>query len=310
LALRDRKKNALVLLKLCVSAGLLFLLLQKTGLGNVFLHLSSIKVEYFILSSTLYLVATGISALRWGFLLDERYPFRRLLSLYFIGAFFNNLLPGAIGGDAVKIYYLYNDTRRGSSSFGSVFMDRYVGYAALLTIGFVSGIIAFKDLMTLGMHWVLPVMTLLFIAGSAGIFGLRLGRQIKAVSAFYDYFHVYIRKKGVMAKAFILSLIIQYMNILMIYSIARGLDLEPSFSALFVFVPIIGTAMTVPISISGFGVREGGFVLLFGMTGIRPEASISISVLWFLSIAAASLPGLILYIFHRRRPGEGSFRNN
>ena len=41
-------------------------------------------------------------------------------------------VAGAVGGDAVKAYYLYKETGQGGSSLGSVFLDRYVGYLALL----------------------------------------------------------------------------------------------------------------------------------------------------------------------------------
>jgi hypothetical protein len=66
-------------------------------------------------------------------------------------------------------------------------------------------------------------------------------------------------------------------------------------------VPIIVTITAVPVSISGFGVREGAFVLLFGLVGVPPQESASISVLWFLSMAMTSLIGLVEYIRYRYR---------
>ena len=85
----------------------------------------------------------------------------------------------------------------------------------------------------------------------------------------------------------------------MIATVARSIGQTLSFTELFIFVPIIMTLMIIPVSISGFGVREGAFVALFGLTGIPSSVSVSLSFLWFLSTAAASLIGLVEYL--RRR---------
>lgn len=301
MARADRKKYLLVAFKLVVSLLLLWLIFRKAGLLNILEHLSSIKISYFLLSSAIYIFATYISSFRWGMFLDEKYPVNRLFSLYMIGSFFNNILPGMIGGDAVKAYYLYNDTKKGASSFGSVFMDRYTGYVALLTIGLIAEMIVFHDLVALKMQWALPALAGLFIVGSFAVFGIRMGKRFHALASFYDYFHMYIKRKSVMVKAVALSFIIQLSGIIMVFVIALGIGQHPSFAALFVFVPIIVTLMSIPISISGFGVREGGFVLLFGMTGVSPEASVSIAFLWFLSYAAASMIGFVFYLRHKKR---------
>jgi hypothetical protein len=257
-------------------------------------------LRLFALSSVAYLLLLFLAAVRWSILLGGEHTVAKLFSLTLIGAFFNNLLPGAVGGDAVKAYYLYRDTGKGGKSIASVFLDRYVGYAGLLCIGLVSGLLAFQDLAAVGMQWISPLLFAAFIAGSLVVFGLRIGRRFSTVADFYDFFHERVRDRGAMAKTFLLSLAVQGLAILMVWLIALGLGQHPSFAALFVFVPIIFTVMMVPLSISGLGIREGAFVLLFGLTGISAEASTTISFLWFLSIAAVSLLGLIEYLRLRR----------
>jgi hypothetical protein len=51
----------------------------------------------------------------------------------------------------------------------------------------------------------------------------------------------------------------------------------------------------VPISISGLGVREGAFVLLLGLIGVKSEISTSLSLAWFFSVFVGSIPGLAIY---------------
>ncbi len=290
---------ALLSIKLAVSALLLALIFRKAGLQNIAAHFREMDPRYFIASSLIYLLTLCLSALRWRVLLRGGHPFGRLFSLYLMGSFFNHLLPGVVGGDAVKAYYLYRDTQQGGRSLASVFMDRYVGFFALLAIGMISGAAAFRDLAEVGMEWVTPLLFAGFLAGSLAVFGLRIGRRFAAIANFYDYFHEVIRDPKVLGKAFLFSLAIQTLSILEIYIIARGIGQHPSFPALFVFVPIILTITVVPVSISGLGVRESAFVVLFGLTGIPAGASATISFLWYLSLAVPSLLGLIEYF---RRP--------
>ena len=293
----QKLRNAFLLaLKITVSALLLTFVLRKVGLQNILSHLRNMDLRFFFLSSAVYFLTLVLASLRWGILLKGSQPGKKLLSLCLIGSFFNHFMPGAVGGDAVKAYYLYKETGHGGSSLGSVFLDRYVGYCALLSIGLISGIAAYSDLKTIGLHWLTPSLFILFLAGSLLFFGLRIGRRFKALADFYDYFHDTLRDRRAIGKALALSLMIQVLTILEIELISLGLGQHPSFTALFVFVPLIISAMAVPISISGLGLREGAFVVLFGLTGISAEASMAISFLWFLSVATGSLPGLVEYM--------------
>ncbi|MGW8272496.1 MAG: lysylphosphatidylglycerol synthase transmembrane domain-containing protein [Thermodesulfovibrionales bacterium] len=298
--LGSKKKSLLVLAKLCVSLGLLYIVFEKAGLQNVISHLSEVDPTYFFLASGLYVLTTYVSAIRWGLFLEDNVPVKKLFSLYLIGAFFNNLLPGIIGGDAVKVYYLYKDTRKGASSLGSVFMDRYVSLFALLSIGLIAGLFAFLSLSAVRMQWTLPLLFIGFVVVSIVFFGLRMGRRFIIVANFYDYFHRFARRWRVLAIAYGLSMIIQGLSILGVYLLTLGINHEVPLSSLCVFLPIIWTVLTVPISISGFGVREGAFVLLFGLIGTSPEVSTTISFLWFLSIGTASLLGLVAYFRYKR----------
>lgn len=291
-------------LKITVSGLLLTFVLRKVGLQNIIFYLRVMDLRFFFLSSLVYLLTILLASLRWGVLLKQSQPGKKLFSLCLIGGFFNHFMPGAVGGDAVKAYYLYKETGHGGSSLGSVFLDRYVGYAALLSIGLIAGITGYGDLKALGLHWLSPALFLLFLTGSLLFFGLRIGRRFAAIADFYDFFHNRLGDRRALGKAFLLSLMIQVLTILEIYLISLGLGQHPSFTALFVFVPLIITVMAVPISISGLGLREGAFVVLFGFTGISAEAGAAISFLWFLSVMAGSLVGLFEYLRLRRSPGK------
>lgn len=221
-----------------------------------------------------------------------------------IGSFFNTILPGIIGGDAVKAYYLYKETGNSGISMASVFMDRYVGFASLMFITLIAlpfGISYIKDT---ELEYLFPGIVFAFIAGSIVFFRLRIGGGIKIIREFYSFFDTYRnfnRSSMVLLKSLILSVIIQLMNMMAVYIISHGLGINISFLSIMLFIPLIVTVSMVPLSISGLGVREGAFVILFGKAGVRPEVAISISFLWFISVVIGSLPGLLFYAININR---------
>ncbi len=283
---------------------LLFFIVKKAGLDNVIRHVHSMNGWLFLLSSVIYIAVAWLVALRWRILLDNLYPVRKLFSLHMIGNFFNAILPGTMGGDAVKAYYLYRETNRAGMSFGSVFLDRYLGLFARLLLGLVSSVAAFAELKSIGMHWAVPALLGAFLAGSVVLVRFRIGDRFGVVADFYDFVHSRLVHRQMLLKTFLLSLVIQTLVIVMIGTVAWSIGQVLSFTELFVFIPIIMTIMIIPVSISGFGVREGAFVVLFSLTGVPSSVSISISFLWFLATATASLIGLVEYLRYRKRSSD------
>src|SRR3990172_7839774 len=126
------------ILKLAISGLSLYIVFSKTDIARMFSMLKGIGPVIFFLAAFLYILATLGSTLRWKLLLPEKFTLRRLFSLYMIGAFFSSFLPGVIGGDVVKAYYLNKDAKKISLTLASIFMDRYLGYVSLMLIGIVA----------------------------------------------------------------------------------------------------------------------------------------------------------------------------
>jgi len=297
---RKLNKIALLIIKLAISSGLLYYVLSKVGAEKVLAIIRTISPFAFIFAITIYIFSIYISTMRWRLLLPNEFKEKKLFSFYMIGAFFNTFLPGVIGGDAVKTYYLYKEINSGSISLSSVFMDRYVGFVSLMTMGLVAYIIGFNYLKGSIIEWLLPAIILAFLIGSFVVFGLRFGKRIRVLSQFYDYFDNYRNQKALITKTLFLSLIVQTLNIIAIYVITLGLGQHISLMYFFIFFPVITTISTLPISISGIGVREGAFVLLFGLVGIKPEMATAMSFAWFLSVAFGGLTGLFEYLRLKR----------
>jgi len=297
---RKINKILLFVIKLIVSSCLLYFVLSKTEVEKVFSLIKTIYPLAFAASVLIYISSLYVSAMRWKLLLPGEFRVKRLFSLYLIGSFFNTFLPGAVGGDAVKSYYLYKEINKGSLSIASVFMDRYLGFISLMLMGSAGFILGFRYLKGSEVVWLMPLIILLFLILSLIIFGLRLGKGIKILSEFYEYFDYYRKQKALFVKAIFLSLIIQSVNTISMYIITRGLGQHIPLVYFFIFFPIIATISALPISIAGIGVREGSYVLLFGSIGIKPEIATAMSFAWFLSVATGGLAGLFEYLRLRK----------
>ncbi|RMG02035.1 MAG: UPF0104 family protein [Nitrospirae bacterium] len=311
---KGKNKQLLLWLKILVSAVSLAVVFSRSGAGAVIDTLSSINPLFFLSSSVLYILSIVVSSIRWKLLLvvddDADTGFSglttfRLFKLYMIGSFFNNVLPGVIGGDAFRIYYLYKDTGRAHLSIGSVFGDRYTGFAGLLLLGVIVLPLGmrFEGVGEVGM--ILPVALVVFVVGSLLFVWFRIGRGFRTVGLFYEYFSSLLRNVKLLFETIGISLLIQIFGIVSVYFISWGLGCRIGLIDLCIILPIVIMITTIPVSISGLGIREGAFVFLLGKIGVAPEVATSISLAWFFSYAVGSLPGLFYYMRWRKLSGEG-----
>lgn len=294
------KKIVILILKLSISSILFYFLISKVGTQAIISNIKALNPLIFLLAVGMYIIATYISSKRWSLLISESIKTKRLFSLYMIGAFFNAYMPGIIGGDAVKAYYLskeLKDLRHGLTiAIASVFMDRYIGFFALLTISIIAFPFGYQYLEGTQVKWLMPTVLAVFVLGSLAVFKFRFGERIRFLFRIYEYFHIYSRKKGILFKAFLYSLIIQIFGIISIYILSKGISLNISFMSLMIFVPIIILISFIPVSISGIGLREGAFVFFLGTIGVPSHLSMTLSIVWFLSVVVASLWGLFEYL--------------
>lgn len=299
-----RNKVLIFLAKLAVSSGALALIFRKAEPGHVLPLLRSVGLPVFGLAVLLYIVMQMLSTARWRMLMQERFPFGKLFALYMIGSFFSSFLPGLVGGDAVRAYYLNKDARDLSATLGAVFLDRYIGFVSLMLIGMLAFPFSLPSFGDSPYRWLMPAVFLAFALGSVLFFWLRIGRRFGVIARFYEYFGFISGRKGTIAAALLISGGIQLLNFLSVLVIALRMGADVSLLELSVFLPLVIAISSMPISISGIGVREGSFVILLGMIGVSPEVATSLSLAWFLSVLMGGLPGLGFYILHGRQRKE------
>jgi uncharacterized membrane protein YbhN (UPF0104 family) len=314
------KKVLFITLKLCVSAGLLALLLSRTGGSGIMETLQSVDLFSFSAAVVCYLAACFLSTIRWRLLIPKRIPIRILFRYYMIGTFFNNCLPGVIGGDAVKAYYLSHDLKdtglpadteaatpielthadaHRSVAFASAFMDRYIGFLALIVLGMIAYPLRAYPPTQPQVAWVLPAFFCVSTCASIILAFIPIRQGPRFVVTISEYFGLYRSNRKLLCTIFLYSIFIQLLGFIAVFILAHGLALQVDFIVLMINLPVIILITLLPISISGIGVRESAFSWLLSPEGVAPEKAIALSLLWFLSTVVAGLWGLFEYLSFR-----------
>jgi len=219
----------------------------------------------------------AITTWRWNLLLRAqaiRMPFRRAWGLTMIGMLFNVAIPGAVGGDLIKGYYITRAAAdRKSHAAASILMDRVVGMIGLLFLGAAMAAAnlevttrsaATRSLGTLTAVGFLATMGGLYAALLAGgwlsewrwIPGI-LRNVLRALGE-------YRRHNRVVSAALALSILNQTFSCAMYYLALRATGVEGMpMGVFFLVVPLGLVTNAIPISPGGVGVGQAAFFALF-----------------------------------------------
>src|SRR5262245_42522282 len=113
-------------LKIAVSLGLLSWLAWRTSWHQVGAAFGQLDLGLWLAAVGIYGIAQLLSCIRWRMLsrpLGFDQPLSYFLGYYFIGMFFNLLLPTSVGGDVVRAWYLDDHSGRHLAAFVSVFVE-------------------------------------------------------------------------------------------------------------------------------------------------------------------------------------------
>jgi uncharacterized membrane protein YbhN (UPF0104 family) len=132
------------IIQITISLVLMALILRRVHWDEVSAALRSIEPIWLAMAWGLFLLGVVIRSARWSTLLKALgiyRPLRELTLWYFVGGFFNVILPTGFGGDAVRVAELTQDTQQVGSALNSVVVDRYLGIIVLLAMGLAAGIL-------------------------------------------------------------------------------------------------------------------------------------------------------------------------
>jgi uncharacterized protein (TIRG00374 family) len=305
-------KSVLVMGKMLISSGLLYLLYHRIPVHEVAELLATMQLWYLVPVSILLISNTVLSALKWKLFLqadDVDISLTTLTATYLIGSFYNMFLPSTIGGDSYRIYDVAQKSRQGIRTAASVFADRFSGFLALVTLGLLSSIVVasrFEEpLFFLGPLFILVVLFLLLVAlykQTPIRVVMRLTRLDRftgltaVIEKFFLSFDSYGADRRLLGQVMGISFAFQLSVICIVYLLARALHAQVPFIYFSAFVPLIGLMEVLPLSINGIGLRDAGYVFFFGWAGMTDIQTRSLAILFLAMSICYSLIGGVVYL--------------
>jgi glycosyltransferase 2 family protein len=315
------RRYAVLALKIAVSAALLYLLFTKVDVTSLWATARRASVGWLAIALLIYGLNVAASTWRWSLLLDAQHvvvrPFK-LLGSFLVASFFNNFLPSNIGGDVVRIA----DTAKaaGSKTLATtvVLVDRGLGLMALVLVAAVGATIAGRVHPAAMPNW----PTGLWLAFAVGVvlavpavFAPELvARALRPLTIFHaEWVGDRIEQlTGALAKfrdnpgpilaCFAGAVFVQAAMVVFYFAVAYALHLDLALTDLAVIVPISFVVQMLPVSVSGFGVREATFSFYFNRIGHPIASAVLMSLVAQTLIILWSLSGAAVYVARGHQP--------
>lgn len=271
----------------------------------------------FVFAFIILLVINVGLGTRWWLLLrvqDIPIPWWAAVRYNYIGLFFNSMLPGLTGGDLVKIYYAVRETHRKAHAAATVLLDRAIGLFAmgLLAVFAISLSIKNPTLRQVRIPEAIYLFMGLVVAGSLVFFSRKLRRVLRVerlldrlpftriVRELNEAVFVYRYHRGASAAVMGISVVMHFMAFTTYFLCGRTLGItQLGYVHYVLFLPIILAISSLPISLSGLGVRETLFALLFGLMGAPATIAVMLSLLYFFIQLLSNLPGALFYALQK-----------
>lgn len=287
-----------------VSAGLLAWALSRVDRGDVLAILAGADLRWLALTAVLVPVQVALAATRWRVAsrqLGLPLSGREAVSEYALSTLLNQLLPGGIGGDAVRVWRQRHPELGLGPAVRAALLDRGTGQAALVILAAV--VVAGWSTLhggrppPTGAGPVVVGLLLGFVGVACVPEGVRvlgpLGRDVR---------------RGVLAPTVlplhaVLSVALLGSFLVGFAAVAQGLGL-PVGTALLSAVPLMLLAMAVPVSWGGWGLREAVATVVLPVLGWTEAQALALSAVYGLCFLTGALPGAVVPLL--RRPPKGA----
>ncbi|NLZ16620.1 MAG: flippase-like domain-containing protein [Desulfobulbaceae bacterium] len=295
------------LFRLIVSLLLLFFIGRSVDWSAVTQAILALPSLVLVGALFLQIASACVAALRWQLVMRTLAipaSFFFYLASYFKGTFFNQGLPTSIGGDALRILDATRITTSKEKAFFGVLIDRLMGVAGLIILNFGAlvlggGILAFTAELSLGILLVLALLALVLLFFLARFSFFQRGGMLGMLGRLSQCFRQVNATPGLLLQQLGLSLLVHLLAMFAFYILASGLGLSYPFFVYLVLVPPALLLTVLPVSLAGWGVREGALVGLFVLIGAPRATVLTCSLLYGFNNLVASLPGLVVYLRQR-----------
>lgn len=325
---RRLRRVARVLLQLVCSVGLLALLLWWLEPAAVLAELGPLEAVWVVPALALALPQVWLSAWRWrltaaalGLVLPPWVAFRE----YYLAVFLNQVLPGGVAGDLTRAWRHAGTAGRGREPWHTVLIERVSGLVVLLLVvvigllfapelvravidrlsALVPGAGALEGGSLVGGGLELGVLAVVVGALVAG--GLLLYRLRMALLVLWRDTQQALLAPSVLPQQMLSSLGLTLSYIAVYFCCARAIGADLPAVVLVPLIPLVLLAMSIPLSVAGWGIREGAAALVWLLAGLPPAQGVAISVVYGLVVFASSLPGALVLFGGGPAPNQSTY---
>jgi glycosyltransferase 2 family protein len=292
------RSAALLAMKAGISVTLLALAFRAVGPADVAVRLRDLDVRFALLAIIPQLFGIIAMAGRWRLLSLGLLTPLQAVRYTCIGMFYGAVLPGAISGDVAKgaaVAWKDRSTRTALLP-ASILADRLVGLL-MLTVFFAvacalllwrppAGNESLARIGAIGLAGSIPPLVLipcaLTLRGRAMIdrmIGGRLPPPVRnAAQRLLVVVDEYRARSGLWVRAMLLSIAVHVCNVVFYLIVLHALGLAAPLHLVVVLYSVLSMLVLIPVSISGFGIREWFTLLYFPAIGLASEAGIAFSL--------------------------------
>ena len=274
-----------------VSAALLWLLARSLNLDRLLALFSGSQPGWFVTAALLVPVQVGLGAIRWRRVsvdLGLDLSTRRAVEEYGLSTFLNQILPGGVAGDAVRVWR----HRQGHGELGAplraAVVDRVIGHWAHLIVTLV-GLLSWHIL-----HRSAPPegsLPLIVVIGL--VFGALWYRPVPGMRALVSDTRVALDTTTGMVWHLSVSILLVATLLLSFWLCAKGLGLTLGW-AVITAVPLLMLVMVLPVSLGGWGLRELSATVVLSFLGWSSEEAVALSAAYGVVNLIGSTPAFVV----------------
>jgi uncharacterized membrane protein YbhN (UPF0104 family)/SAM-dependent methyltransferase len=291
-------------LKMLLTVAVLGVILLNVDWTAALARLGRTNLWMILLALVVLMASMVLAALRWSLVAGLHglsLPPGAAIRISFAAQFLGQVLPSTVGADAVRCWLATRQSLPVFAVVASVVVDRLCG---LIGLGLLILISAPRLLSLAGLEKgaAVAVVALLVVGGVVGtaiLFGL-LGR-LRLRGPLARMLEVVAGSARTMASArglgaMAMSAVIQLMIVLSVLLIAWSVGLTLAAADGITIVPPAILIAVIPVTVNGWGLREGAMITAMGLVGVSPADALVISVLFGVALLVTALPGAIAWL--------------
>ncbi len=311
---KAKRKWLKLVLRTSISMLLIAFLIKAVSWSTLFTTLAHAHHGALLMGLAVGILCVFLSAYSWHALVHaERIPtdLARLINLYLVGIAFSHFLPSSMGGDVAKAYYVGRDSGNMVGSTSAVLMSRLIGFLGMLLIA-IPTLLLWRNQFKPEIIVSFLLLSLLLALAIAGVILLSIllprisNRFMKARWASYRVTELVIqtgqalghaaRRPRSLGIAISFSILFWLASFLNYYGYATALGMQVPLPFYVITISLASIVAFFPITINGFGLREGILVYAFSTVQVSPSMSLLLAFLMDIQVLFFGLIGGCIYL--------------